>query len=153
MRGGMYRDDSWVKAPNQPTVCVSTVDQVGSRLLFRGYGVSEYARPVHAALTGNDALYLVDEAHLSQPFLKTLQAVRCYRGGPWAKHSLGGPFEVVEISATAEGEGERFTLADEDHADPELSKRLNAPKPARLVETTKFEAEAADLAEQAQVGD
>jgi CRISPR-associated endonuclease/helicase Cas3 len=153
MRGGMYRDDSWVRAPNQPTVCVSTVDQVGSRLLFRGYGVSEYARPVHAALTGNDALYLVDEAHLSQPFLKTLQAVRSYRGGPWAKHSLGGPFDVVEISATAEGEGEGFTLQDEDHADPELSKRLSAPKPARLVETTKFETEAAELAVKAQVSD
>lgn len=153
MRGGMYRDDSWVKAPNQPTVCVSTVDQVGSRLLFRGYGVSEYARPVHAALTGNDALYLVDEAHLSQPFLKTLQAVRRYRSGLWAKHSLGGPFDVVEISATAEGEGERFTLQDEDHADSELSKRLNAPKPAHLVETAKFEAEAAELARKAQADD
>jgi CRISPR-associated endonuclease/helicase Cas3 len=85
--------------------------------------------------------------------LKTLQAVRRYRGGPWEKHSLGGPFDVVEISATAEGDGERFTLTEEDHTNPELSKRLSAPKPALLVETTRFEAEAAELAVKAQTGD
>ncbi len=101
LRGGMYRDDSWAKAPNQPTVCVSTVDQVGSRLLFRGYGLSEYSWPVHAALTGNDVLYLLDEAHLSEPFLQTLRSVQMYR----EESPLGGPFRVVEISATPQSPG------------------------------------------------
>jgi CRISPR-associated endonuclease/helicase Cas3 len=148
LRGGMYRDDGWARAPNQPTVCVSTVDQVGSRLLFRGYGVSPYAQPLHAALVGNDALYLVDEAHLSQPFLETLRAVQGYRGGP-----LGGPFHVVEASATPQSQGDRFDLGDDDHANAELSRRLNTPKPARLEEPARFEAEAAEWAARAVTGD
>ncbi len=146
LRGGMYRDETWTKAPNQPTVCVSTVDQVGSRLLFRGYGVSQFAQPVHAALTGNDALYLIDEAHLSQPFLETLGAVRRFRGAPWAEHPLSAPFQVVEISATPHTQGARFALADEDRGNEELNRRLSAPKPARLVEPARFEQEAAQVA-------
>jgi CRISPR-associated endonuclease/helicase Cas3 len=140
LRGGMYRDDSWARSPTQPTVCVSTVDQVGSRVLFRGYGVSEFRRPVHAGLTGNDALFLLDEAHLSQPFLETLQAVRHYRG--WAERPVGGPFVVVEMSATPATAGERFVLQQEDRTNPVLRRRLEAAKPAHLEEPSDFESAA-----------
>ena len=64
MRGGMYRDNGWADEPNQPLVCVSTVDQTGSRLLFRGYvQVGPSSRPVHAGLIGTDSLIIVYEAH------------------------------------------------------------------------------------------
>ena len=52
MRGGVTIDSSWMMAPNRPTVIVSTVDQAGSRLLWRGFGVSPATAPIHAALIG-----------------------------------------------------------------------------------------------------
>jgi CRISPR-associated endonuclease/helicase Cas3 len=131
MRGGIYRDDSWVRSPLQPTLIASTVDQTGSRLLFRGYGVWDKQWPIHAALVANDSLILLDEAHCSEPFAETLRAVRRYRG--WAEESLDSPFAFVEMTATPSAEGERFQLNEDDYHDERLKRRLFARKPARGV--------------------
>jgi CRISPR-associated endonuclease/helicase Cas3 len=132
LRGGMPLDPDWVRTPHQPTVILSTVDQAGSRLLFRGYGVSNRMWPVHAGLLGSDCLYLVDEAHLSQPFLETLGAVARLRRS-LAKQDLGLPFALVQLSATAAGTADgRFGLAAEDLANAEIRRRIGASKPARL---------------------
>ncbi len=134
LRGGIYRDNRWVRSITQPTIITSTVDQVGSRLLFRGYGVSEGARPLHAALVANDCLILVDEAHISQPFMQTLAAVGRYRGAPWAKRPVLAPARVVPMTATpGDQSGAVFRLAGDDRCHAILAARLNAPKPARLV--------------------
>lgn len=72
LRGGLPNERVFIRNPLQPTIILSTVDQVGSRLLFRGYGVSRIMRPVHAALVGMDSIIILDEAHLSKPFMETL---------------------------------------------------------------------------------
>ena len=132
LRGGIVRDDSWTRSPLQPTVCCSTVDQVGSSLLFRAYGArSPYNWPIRAGLAGNDSLVILDEAHLSQPFLQTAQAIaKRYRG--WAETPVPGPFRVVEMSATATRPA-ALELTDDDRNHPVLQKRLEAPKPTLLV--------------------
>src|SRR5690606_15581376 len=99
LRGGMPRESEWAKSPSQPVILTSTVDQVGSRLLFRGYGVSERMRPVHAGLLGCDTLLLLDEVHLARPFEETLSAVtRWYCKGEAS--SFARPLQFVRMSAT-----------------------------------------------------
>ena len=107
LRGGVPLEHDWARTPTQPTILCSTVDQVGSRLLFRGYGVSNRMQPVHAGLLGEDSLILLDEAHLSEPFLQTLQAV----------HEIGGAnVTPVVLTATPGACYERpFQLGLADH--------------------------------------
>jgi CRISPR-associated endonuclease/helicase Cas3 len=138
LRGGMPRSDVWARSPDAPVIAISTVDQVGSRLLFRGYGLSDAMKPVHAGLLGQDVLWLLDEVHLSEPFRQTLSAIaRRYRG--WADVALTAPFSVVEMSATPGGKdlGLRFALADADREHPVLSRRLEAKKPVELAADIK----------------
>jgi CRISPR-associated endonuclease/helicase Cas3 len=136
LRGGIARDDDWSRTPDQPLIAVSTVDQVGSRLLFRGYGITDRMKPVHAGLLGCDVLYLLDEVHLSQPFRETLAAV-AGRYRSWAERSLDAPFAVVEMSATpaapADPSNPPFGLDEADRQNPVLAARMQSAKRARLV--------------------
>jgi CRISPR-associated endonuclease/helicase Cas3 len=138
LRGGMYRETAWVRSPLQPTIIASTVDQVGSRLLFRGYGVSDSMKPIHAGLVGNDALIVVDEAHCSRPFCQTLEAIEKYR--QW--NGSPAPFYFVSLTATPNSdvpakEIERDRKDDRSH--PVLGRRIAASKPTTLVVADKAE--------------
>jgi CRISPR-associated endonuclease/helicase Cas3 len=133
LRGGMYRSDAWAKSPIQPTIVASTVDQLGSRLLFRTYGRSFKAWPIQAGLAGNDSLILLDEAHCSQPFWETLQAICKYRA--WAEIPLHSPFHAVVMSATPPGGVSDIFHDTSDEPKNRLhplGKRQLASKPAKL---------------------
>lgn len=131
LRGGIYREDRWARTPVQPVILCSTVDQVGSRLLHRGYGLSPYAWPLHAALLGHDCLIILDEAHCSRPFLQTLRQIEQHRLE--AQQPLPGPFAVVAMTATPHDSEAPFTLDAADRTNPVLQRRLSARKLASLV--------------------
>lgn len=144
LRGGTYRDDAWARTPSQPTVVCSTVDQVGSRLLFRGYGLSDFMQPLHAGLVANDTLILLDEAHCSHPFRQTLEAIAKYRES-FGPHAPKTPFAYALLSATLRSTNgddppdptPPFSLDADDAANAVLGRRLTARKPARLVTLDK----------------
>jgi CRISPR-associated endonuclease/helicase Cas3 len=135
LRGGTYRSESWARSPLQPAVIASTVDQFGSRLLFRAYGHRRPGMwPVYAGLAANDSLVLLDEAHCARPFLQTLQAVSRYRG--WAVQPLQRCFYPVVLSATPPPGVKAFTDTSDEARNPEhpLGRRQLAHKPAILEE-------------------
>ncbi len=135
LRGGMPRESEWAGTPHQPVLLVSTVDQVGSRLLFRGFGVSDRMKPVHAGLLGCDTLVLLDEVHLSRPFEETLAAVTRYTRPGRAALDLSRPLSFVRMSATpAERAPDVFELTDAERREPVLARRLGARKLAALHE-------------------
>jgi CRISPR-associated endonuclease/helicase Cas3 len=135
LRGGMPKDDGWARTPDQPLVIASTVDQVGSRMLMQGYGVSQGMKPVHAGLLANDTLLLLDEVHLSEPFRQTLDQLARLRTR-FSGSGLKTRFIHAFLSATpGAGETTPFALLDDEKKpDSPLGPRLHASKPTRLVE-------------------
>jgi CRISPR-associated endonuclease/helicase Cas3 len=139
LRGGTLRDDSWAWLPSQPSIICSTVDQVGSALLFRAYGHSDETASIFAGLSAHDSLIILDEAHCAVPFMQTLSAVARFRSAPWAEQPLDTPFRYCIMSATppsvvapeAVFPGESQRAAALDH--PLLEQRITARKLATLV--------------------
>ena len=132
LRGGVRREPQWCKNPGAAAVCCGTVDQIGSRLLFRGYGVSDRATPIHAALVGADSLIALDEAHISGAFAETLTSLRDLRRPP-----LNGerklPFHFLQMTATPGETDAPFGLEEKDRKNRVLKKRFVAKKPARII--------------------
>ncbi|MFD8417412.1 type I-U CRISPR-associated helicase/endonuclease Cas3 [Streptomyces sp. NPDC059650] len=138
MRGGSDWASRWLSSPAQPAVITSTVDQYGSRLLFRGYATSPRMRPIDAALCGIDALLAVDEAHIALPLLVTATDCAAYQATATHPVFAERAVKVVSLSATASaGVGRpRHGITGADHAHPVAGKRLNAARRVTLLDAT-----------------
>jgi CRISPR-associated endonuclease/helicase Cas3 len=137
LRGGSWRDDGWAHLPSQPAIICSTVDQVGSALLFRAYGHSDNTAGIYAGLAANDSLIVLDEAQCAVPFLQTLQAIQRFRGPAWAGQPLHTPFRFSIMSATPPDGGKTIFPQPSERAaaldHPRLKQRCGAHKPAELL--------------------
>lgn len=134
LRGQHVDNREWLDDPALPAIIVGTVDMIGSRLLFQGYGTSRKMRPYHAGLIGADTLVVLDEAHLVPPFDKLLRAIaddtRHFGPGDEQLRRLIPPFKLLALSATGRSNSEAtsFGLQSEDERHPVVSARLRAPK-------------------------
>lgn len=123
LRGEFADNAAWRRDPSRPAVIVGTVDMIGSRLLFGGYGCSFRSRPLHAGLLGQDALLVHDEAHLEPAFQSLLTALakeQCRCNEP-------RPLRVLALSATGRSAPD-FTLVEKDFDDIKVNRRLQARK-------------------------
>ena len=146
LRGGMPQEGDWATTPSTPTIIISTIDQVGSRLLFRGYGVSNNMKPIHAGLLGSDTLYLLDEAHISQPFIETLEKIsKIQKERKWRQS-----FTAMFMSATLPpNQKDVFPLTkDKKELLEDMGKRVSAHKFTEIKSVNEIEEECVNIASQ-----
>ena len=164
LRGRFADNREWMADPSAAAIIVGTVDMVGSRLLFEGYGVSRRMRPHAAGLMGCDSLVLLDEAHLARPFERLLQAIEKGQRvspangadtdtgtgafiGPAASAALPPPFRVLPLSATPghDAESKPFGLDGDDIENETVRTRLDARK---ILTVEPFEDDKRELADE-----
>ncbi|MEM2536137.1 MAG: type I-U CRISPR-associated helicase/endonuclease Cas3, partial [Candidatus Hadarchaeales archaeon] len=124
LRGGRAEDPEWKKDPSTPAILVGTVNMLGSKMLFSGYGDGKWLRPYHAGLLLNDAFIVHDEAHLTPAFYKLLERIRELQAKPLR------PLHIMHLSAILREGREDFGLKGEE--DEDLRKRVEAKKYLKL---------------------
>lgn len=125
LRGELADNEEWKADPTRPAIIIGTIDMIGSRLLFIGYGDGRYLRAHHAGLIGQDSLFIHDEAHLTPAFSSVLREV----AGKQSRSDVLRPMRVMELSATSRGEEANvFRLETQDEGDKIVRDRLDARK-------------------------
>lgn len=127
LRGEFADNAEWSRDPARPAIIVGTVDMIGSRLLFSGYGRGFKSRPLHAGFLGQDALLVHDEAHLEPAFQELLTAV----ADEQRRCSEPRPLKVLALSATGRAEPD-FSLTVDDTRNALVMQRLKAKKGLQL---------------------
>jgi CRISPR-associated endonuclease/helicase Cas3 len=140
LRGGIPPQRSWVADPAACQVICATPDMWGSRILFRGYGTSNLARPRESGFLTNDAAMVLDEAHLNRQLLLTARRVAELSAPGSTTLAIPG-LQVVETTATPVGTGDSASdseigVIESDlgpDGDTALRMRLTRPKKVRRI--------------------
>jgi CRISPR-associated endonuclease/helicase Cas3 len=128
LRGQFADNREWSADPSRSAVICGTVDMIGSRLLFNGYGVGFKGKPLHAGFLGQDSLLVHDEAHLEPAFQTLIEAIRDEQ----SRCRDFRPMRVMELTATSRGKVEPFGLTDKDRDNAVVRERITATKTIHL---------------------
>jgi CRISPR-associated endonuclease/helicase Cas3 len=146
LRGQFAENGEWCEDPTIPAVICGTVDMIGSRLLFSGYGLGRGKRPLHAGFLGQDSLLIHDEAHLEPAFQKLIELVQMQQqqeaSVPWPK------LKVLELTATSKSEPS-FQLDEQDYQNELVQTRIDSVKKISLHELSDPKKPAKELAAKA----
>ncbi|MCZ4123607.1 type I-G CRISPR-associated helicase/endonuclease Cas3g [Streptomyces sp. H39-S7] len=124
MRGGVTWSPNWLERPDRLSLVAGTVEQVGSRLFFRGSGAGARRRSIDAALTGTDSLIVLDEAHGAEEFAAAVRAAFALDGTPEELRPV-----LMTMSAVAgHGGADAHGITDDDERHPVAGPRLRSAK-------------------------
>ena len=124
LRGQFADNREWSADPARPAVILGTVDMIGSRLLFSGYGCSFKTKPLHAGFLGQDVLLVHDEAHLEPAFQQLLTKIE--REQTDGRTPDRWPLRIMELTATSRGQKTSGGLTDKEKNPPD-----DLPAPAK----------------------
>ncbi len=136
LRGQHVDNREWLEDPSKPAIIVGTVDMIGSRLLFEGYGTSRKMRPYHAALLACDTLFVIDEAHIIPAFEALIAAIPSNASLHATNVANDAPprMRVMALSATQRADSSlALTYSEHDLAHEIVAKRLYAQKRLRIL--------------------
>ena len=128
-------DNRWDIHPEGDRILIGTQDQLLSRALNRGYGMSRYRWPVHFALLNNDCLWVMDEVQLMGIGFLTTAQLQGFR----SEFGTYGRVSSLWMSATLDREllqtvnyQPDFTLCHQltanDKVHPTLQQRMQSRK-------------------------
>lgn len=89
-------DAAWEEHPDRNAILIGTQDQLLSRALLRGYGMSRFRWPVHFALLNNDCTWVLDEVQLMGVGASTAAQLQAFR----EKLATAGSAKTVWMTAT-----------------------------------------------------
>ena len=114
---------------SRPAVICGTVDMIGSRLLFSGYGTGFKSKPLHAGFLGQDVLVIHDEAHLEPAFQTLLTSIEKEQ----ERCKEFRKFRVMQLTATSRGGEKPFELTPLDFKNDMVIQRVEATKKLGLI--------------------
>lgn len=136
LMGGLH-PDKWDESPEVESIIIGTQDMLLSRALNRGYAMSRYRWPVDFALLNNDCLWVLDEIQLMGSGLASTTQLQGFRN----RLGVYGVCQSIWMSATLrtdwlqspdfripEHDTQPITLKTADLQNPDLARRLEAPK-------------------------
>lgn len=125
--------DRWEAEPEKDCVLVGTQDQLLSRALNRGYGMSRYRWPMHFALLNNDCLWIMDEVQLMGAGLRTTAQLQGFR----ERFGMYGTTQSLWMSATLDP-----SLLETINYTPDLSQIHELTDADRTNETLRLRVQA-----------
>lgn len=138
LRGGVAVENGWRLDPAACQVICATPQMWGSRLLLRGYGASRASRNQEAGVLGQDAVVVIDEAHLHERLVDTARNVA-------SRSPVAMGLQVVAMSATRPPATGQAGLGPADMADEGLERRVRATKTVEVIEVADWRKDAAKV--------
>ena len=123
LRGELADNREWQADQSKPAIIIGTVDMIGSKLLFRGYGTSYKLRGHVAGILGHDTLVIHDENQLSPAFGALVRYV---------SEATGNSIRMMEMSATPNSVDNAFRLNEEELDEEPIWRRVRARKVLQL---------------------